>query len=92
MGGYNSVVEAVSFGKRPVIVPRLPGALEQKLRAEGFARLGLARMVSPETLSPENLWNAIDAELANAAPLGRSLNLNGAKSIASALAQLPFCV
>ncbi len=92
MGGYNSVLEAVSFGKRPVIVPRLPGALEQKLRAEGFARLELARMVSPETLSPENLWNAIDAELANAAPLGRSLKLDGAKTIASALARLPFSV
>lgn len=89
MGGYNSVVEAVSFGKRPVIVPRLPGALEQKLRASGFADIGLAQMVPPETLSPETLWDAINAELSNTTPLPRSLNLDGANTIASALAQLP---
>jgi predicted glycosyltransferase len=88
MGGYNSVVEAVSFGKRPVIVPRLPGALEQKLRAEGFARLGLARMVEPEMLSASKLWKAIDAALLDANSSSRSLNFNGAGTIASALAQL----
>ena len=92
MGGYNSVVEAVSFGKRPVIVPRLPGALEQQLRAEGFARIGLARVVLSELLSPETLWDAIEAELRNTAPLPRSLNLDGANMIATALAQLPVSV
>lgn len=92
MGGYNSVVEAVSFGKRPVIVPRLPGALEQQLRAEGFARIGLAQVVLSELLSPETLWDAIEAELRNTAPLPRSLNLDGANTIASALAQLPVSV
>ena len=92
MGGYNSVVEAVSFGKRPVIVPRLPGALEQKLRTAGFASLGLAQMVEPESLTPETLWAAIDAELLNTAPLRRSLNLDGANAIATALAQLPVSV
>jgi predicted glycosyltransferase len=92
MGGYNSVVEAVSFNKRPVVVPRLPGALEQKLRAEGFANLGLAQMVAPESLSAETLWAAIDAELRNREPLPRSLNLDGAKTIAAALAQLPVSV
>ncbi len=92
MGGYNSVVEAVSFGKRPVIVPRLPGALEQKLRAEGFAQLGLARMVTPETLSPETLWEAIDLELHGATSPVRRLKLNGAETIASALAHLPVSV
>jgi predicted glycosyltransferase len=92
MGGYNSVVEAVSFGKRPVIVPRLPGALEQMLRASGFASIGLARMVPPDALSPETLWDAINAELGNAVSPQRSLNLNGADAIASALAQLPVSV
>ena len=92
MGGYNSVVEAVSFGKRPVVVPRLPGALEQKLRAEGFARLGLVQMVSPETLSAATLWAAIDAEIDRSAPLPYSLNLDGVTTIASALARLPVSV
>lgn len=92
MGGYNSVVEAVSFGKRPVIVPRRPGALEQQLRAEGFAKLGLAQMVSHDSLSAATLWAAIDIELGRGASLTHSLNLDGATTIASALAHLPVSV
>ena len=92
MGGYNSVVEAVSFGKRPVIVPRLPGALEQQLRAEGFAKLGLAQMVAPESLSAATLWAAIDTELERSDTFSQSLNLDGASTIASALAHLPVGV
>ncbi|MFN8663290.1 MAG: glycosyltransferase [Thermomicrobiales bacterium] len=92
MGGYNSVVEAASFGKRPVIVPRIPGPLEQKIRADQFARLGLAHMVAPEMLSTETLWAAIDAELASTSPPPRSLNLDGVRTIASELAQLPVSV
>ncbi|MCA9864206.1 MAG: hypothetical protein KC432_14330 [Thermomicrobiales bacterium] len=92
MGGYNSVIEAVSFGKRPVIVPRLPGALEQKLRAAGFASRGLARLVEPEMLTPETLWDAISAELGATSPLPHSLHLDGANVIASALARLPDSV
>lgn len=69
MGGYNSVTEAIYFRKRPVIVPRLPGPEEQVLRAEGFARLGLATVVDPATLSSDSLWAAIGAELnAHSAP------------------------
>jgi predicted glycosyltransferase len=92
MGGYNSVVEAVSFGKRPVVVPRLPGALEQKLRAEGFAKLGLAHVVAPETLSAATLWAAIDSELESSASPPAILNFDGVTTIASALARLPVSV
>jgi predicted glycosyltransferase len=56
MGGYNSIVESVYFGKRPIVVPRIPGSEEQVLRAEGFARLGLARVVGPVPLSATSLW------------------------------------
>ena len=63
MGGYNSLVEAAYFGKRPVVVPRTPGAEEQILRAEGFAKLGLATVVEPNRLDPPTLWEAIDDEL-----------------------------
>ena len=52
MGGYNSVVEAVSFGKRPVVVPRLPGALEQKLRADYEAEMNELRRTA-QTLRTE---------------------------------------
>ena len=69
MGGYNSIVESVYFGKRPIVVPRVPGSEEQILRAEGFARLGLATVVGPDPLDASSLWDAIDRELSR---VGRS--------------------
>lgn len=88
MGGYNSVIEAIYFQKRPIIVPRLPGPEEQVLRAEGFARLDLASVVDPATLSPESLWSAIRAELnAPLPPLG-VIPFTGLEGITAELAGL----
>jgi predicted glycosyltransferase len=89
MGGYNSVAEAVYFGKRPVIVPRIPGPEEQILRAEGFAKLGLARVIPPSALSPAALWQAIDDELAADARTSPPLPFDGLEEIAAELAALP---
>jgi predicted glycosyltransferase len=86
MGGYNSVVEAVYFGKRPVVVPRQPGPEEQVLRAEGFAHLGLATVVKPELLAPEALWAAIEQTLSNGALPAQPLPFDGLTRIAAALA------
>jgi predicted glycosyltransferase len=66
MGGYNALCEAVSAGKRPIVVPRAPGPEEQIIRARRFARRGLVRVVEPAELSPERLWAAIHTELARA--------------------------
>ncbi len=66
MGGYNSIAESVYFGKRPIVMPRVPGSEEQVLRAEGFARLGLATVVGPDPLDASALWDAIDRELSRA--------------------------
>jgi predicted glycosyltransferase len=88
MGGYNSLTEAAYFGKRPVVVPRLPGPEEQILRAEGFAQLGLATVVKPDQLSPSALWEAIDGELNRSAPAGQSLAFDGLRQIARELAAL----
>jgi len=89
MGGYNSIAEAVYFGKRPVIVPRLPGALEQVLRAQGFARLDLATVVAPETLSGSTLWAAIDEALADNDPRSQPLAFDALTRIANELAGSP---
>lgn len=85
MGGYNSLVEAVSFGKRPVVVPRIPGPEEQLLRAEGFAQRGLATLVRPEALSPLALWTAIEAELAAGSSPVNALAFGGQERIAGEL-------
>ncbi len=88
MGGYNSLTEAVYFGKRPVVVPRPPGPEEQLIRAEGFAQLGLATVVRPESLTSATLWQAIEQELARTTSLASSLPFDGANVIAHELAEL----
>jgi predicted glycosyltransferase len=88
MGGYNSVAESVYFGKRPIVMPRVPGSEEQVLRAEGFARLGLATLVGPEPLDAIALWDAIDRELSRASSPEPVLAFDGVECIARELAGL----
>ncbi len=88
MGGYNSIAESVYFGKRPIIMPRLPGSEEQLLRAEGFARLGLATVVGPDPLDASALWDAIDRELSCVGRPGPVLAFDGLKCIVQELAAL----
>jgi predicted glycosyltransferase len=89
MGGYNSLAESVYFGKRPIVVPRVPGSEEQVLRAEGFARLGLATVVGPDPLSASVLWQAIERELSRADVLAPTLAFDGLDQIARELTSLP---
>ena len=89
MGGYNSIVESVYFGKRPIVVPRVPGSEEQVLRAEGFARLGLATVVDPEPLSAASLWEAIDGELRAPPSPTPPLAFDGLDQIARELTYVP---
>ncbi len=88
MGGYNSLAEAVSFGKRPVVAARVPGSEEQVLRAQGFARLGLATVVAPDPVVPTVLWEAIDRELRRKTALAPTLAFDGLNEIARELALL----
>src|SRR5215218_2084344 len=88
MGGYNSIAESVYFGKRPIVMPRVPGSEEQVLRAEGFARLGLATVVGPEPLDATALWDAIERELSRADRPGPILAFDGLECIARDLAGL----
>jgi predicted glycosyltransferase len=88
MGGYNSLVEAAYFGKRPVVVPRTPGPEEQILRARGFADLGLATLVEPEPLRSEMLWQAIEDALRATASPPQLLPFDGLSEIARDLAAL----
>jgi predicted glycosyltransferase len=88
MGGYNSLAEAVAFGKRPVVAPRVPGPEEQLLRAEGFARLGLATVVDPESLNAAALWEAIERELCRSTSTPAPLDFDGLDEIAAELVHL----
>ena len=47
MAGYNSTLEALAAGHRPVLVPRRHPRSEQAIRAERLQELGLADVVQP---------------------------------------------
>lgn len=63
MGGYNTVCEVLTSRRRAVIVPRVKPGLEQCIRAERMAALGLLRMLHPDRLSPAALMQAVMGEL-----------------------------
>lgn len=88
MGGYNSLTEAVYFGKRPVVAPRVAGPEEQVLRARGFARLGLATVVESADLSPATIWRAIESELGGTPPIETAVPFEGLDQIARELASI----
>lgn len=54
-GGYNSVMSALHAGVPMVIVPL---AADQPLNAEACARIGVARVVDSEALTPESIRQA----------------------------------
>jgi predicted glycosyltransferase len=59
MGGYNTLVEAVSRGVPTVCIPRTIPRLEQLIRARAFERLGLLSVITPEKVNAGNLGRAI---------------------------------
>jgi predicted glycosyltransferase len=62
MGGYNTVCEILTLNKRAVIVPRTKPGLEQCIRAERMAKLGLLRLLHPQALTPAALIHAVQCE------------------------------
>ena len=98
MGGYNTLVEAVSRGTPTVCVPRVRPRREQAIRAEAFGRLGLIRNLSPDSLSPARLRAEVELALTErrdelARRAHRALDFGGARRAARNLlevAQMPL--
>ena len=85
MGGYNSVVEAVAARKPLVICPRTAPRLEQLLRAEMIAGLGLARVARLDETGADGVADAIVAALKAGPPSSEqwhAIDLGGADRIA----------
>jgi predicted glycosyltransferase len=55
MAGYNSVNEMLALGKRALLVPRTSPRVEQLIRAERLAELGLASYLADHDVSPDAL-------------------------------------
>ena len=87
MAGYNTVCEALSLNARLLLVPRNQPRLEQQIRAERLAELGLARVLLPEQLTARKL--AHEAEKCLGMPrAGVSLDLDGLSRVSTALGDL----
>jgi UDP-glucose 4-epimerase len=88
MGGYNSVVEALTARKPLVICPRVAPRTEQLIRARVMAALGLARVVRVDRESSKALALTVQQALADrsAGPATRArVELDGADKVAEIL-------
>ncbi len=56
MAGYNSTIEALAAGSRPILVPRRAPRREQAIRATRLASLGLADVVDHAASPDEVSW------------------------------------
>ena len=61
MAGYNSACEVVASGRRALLVPRTWPRLEQRIRAERLAELGLVDVLAAEELGGERLAQWLSA-------------------------------
>jgi predicted glycosyltransferase len=87
MGGYNTICEALSFGKRTLVVPRVAPRREQLIRAERLQQMGLVDVLYPDDLSPAVLaeWLTRDGEAPRAC---RGVDLGGAETLPRLLQNL----
>jgi predicted glycosyltransferase len=87
--GYNTVVEALRYKKRMVLVPFETGTeTEQRVRADRLAAAGLAVTVAAGELDAQHLASAIDAALGASRTPSQAVDLDGATRTADLVARL----
>lgn len=77
MGGYNTVTELLSLGCQALIVPRVRPRLEQWIRAERLAAMGLIDVLHPDDLSTRTLSNWLASEPPERGDVRRRLRFDG---------------
>jgi predicted glycosyltransferase len=93
MGGYNTLLEAVTSGTPTVCIPRTRPRREQLIRARAFAAKGLVQVIEPEILTGRRLALAIRKALRTPRPMliqraADTLDLDGSRRAADLLLQL----
>ena len=90
MGGYNTVLELLALGKRPLIVPRISPREEQLLRAEALRRRDLVDVLHPSRLSPSSIaeWLNREQRSETLSRNSNSINMNGLETIVDDLKRL----
>lgn len=93
MAGYNTVCEILSLSKKAVVVPRIQPVQEQFIRAQRMASFGLLKFIHPESLTPENLLQAVLEQLSSTSehfPAVYRLELDALPRIERELSKLLF--
>lgn len=80
MGGYNTVAEILSLGKRALIVPRSRPRLEQTVRAERLQNLGLVDSIGLEEINTAFITRWLQDNTA-LTPARDVIDFNGLKRI-----------
>jgi predicted glycosyltransferase len=89
MAGYNSTLEALAAGRRPILVPRRSPRREQAIRAGRLAALGLADVVDEGADAEEVSWLLDrDRRLTPVQLREAGVTLDGARRAAQVLVQL----
>lgn len=88
MGGYNTVCEILSLGKRAIVVPRVHPVEEQWMRAERMARLGLLTAIHPDSLTPTSLLQAMLAELNGTVSPRPTMDMTALPTVAGHISRL----
>lgn len=91
MGGYNTVTEVLSQGKRMISVPRVKPGQEQLIRADRMQKFGLLRCLHPADMTPESLMTTVVAELQKSCLAAVSrLDLQGLPKVTQAISRMLF--
>lgn len=91
MGGYNSLMETVSWGKQVLVVPRVFPRREQWLRATAFQRHGLVQSLDPDDLSTARLAQEVTRCLnldPPPQPAAAGIDWNGARNFAARMQEV----
>lgn len=89
MAGYNSTMEALAAGLRPILLPRRSPRREQAIRAQRLASLGLADVVDADATAAEVAWLLDQPRRLDDDAIARAgLALDGARRAARHIASL----
>jgi predicted glycosyltransferase len=88
MGGYNTVWEILSYGKRCLLAPRVAPRREQWIRAERLAALGLVDVIHPDAVSPDALAAWLARELPPPCPVSDAVDMDGLRRLPALLREL----
>jgi predicted glycosyltransferase len=81
MGGYNTVMEAVSLRKKILVIPREGPSAEQRTRAALLADMGLIRTLELCDATPSRLGAMVREGLNDRSTTPAGLHLNGTRTV-----------